>query len=184
MPQKETKMRHLLYAAVVVAAVAAPIMATAQPGHDRREDRREVQEDRKELREDRRDARRDGVVTGREQRELNRDRAEVRQGQRALRYDRRRADSWRDRPEWRTYRGARSGYWYAPGYGYHRQVEGRAWRRGAYVPRAYRGYYVQNPYYYGLSTPPRGHRWVYADGNFVLMAVATGLIANVILNGY
>lgn len=173
-------MRHLLYAALAVAAVASPVTASAQPGHDRRE----VREDRKELREDRRDARRDGVVSPRERQELNRDRADVRQSQRAARYDRRRDDSWRGRPEWSSFRGQRSGYWYAPGYGYHPRIQGHAWRRGAYVPKSYRGYYVQDPYYYGLSAPPRGHRWVYADGNFVLMAVASGLIASVIANGY
>lgn len=177
-------MRHLLYAAVAMAAVAAPLSASAQPGQERREDRRELREDRRELKEDRRDARRDGVVTQRERRELNRDRAEVRQGQREMRYDRRRADTWRARPEWSSFRGARNGYWYAPGYGYHPRAQGHAWRRGAYVPRNYRGYYVQDPYYYGLPAAPRGHRWVYADGNFVLMALASGLIANVILNGY
>lgn len=177
-------MKHLLYAAVALVAAASPIAAAAQPGQDRREDRRELKEDRRELKEDRRDARRDGVITGREQRELERDRAELRQGQRELRYDRRRAESWRDRAEWRAYNGARQGYWYAPGYGYRPMQRDHAWRRGAYVPRAYRSYYVQDPYYYGLSAPPRGHRWVYADGNFVLMSLASGLIANVIANGY
>jgi Ni/Co efflux regulator RcnB len=178
-------MKHLLYAAVALATAAAPVAASAQPyGHERREDRREVREDRRELREDRRDAHRDGYVSNREARELARDRAEVRQGQRELRYDRRRADTWRGRSEWRDYRGVRSGYWYAPGYGYRPYVRNYSWRRGAYVPVAYRTYYVQDPYYYGLSAPPRGHRWVYADGNFVLMALATGLIANVVANGY
>ncbi len=52
------------------------------------------------------------------------------------------------------------------------------------VPVAYRTYYVQDPVYYGLAPAPRGYRWVYADGNFVLMALATGLIAQVIANGY
>ena len=36
----------------------------------------------------------------------------------------------------------------------------------------------------GLRAPPPGHRWVYADGNFVLMALATGLIASVVLDAY
>jgi len=178
-------MRHLLYAAVAVVAAAAPIAASAQ-GYERREDRREVREDRQELREDRRDARRDGVVTPGERRELNRDRAEVRQGQRELRFDRRRAETWRDRAEWRAYRGVRQGYWYAPGYGYRPIVRNHAyqWRRGTYVPVTYRSYYVQDPYYYGLSAPPRGYRWIYADGNFVLMAIRTGLISQIIANGY
>jgi Ni/Co efflux regulator RcnB len=164
-------MRHLLYATVAAATVLAPFAATAQP-YERRHDARE-------LRQDQRDARRDGVVTHRERREIQRDRAE-------LRYDRHRPDSWRGRSEWRDYRGARSGYWYAPGYGYQRiNPRYRAyWHRGGYVPRAYRSYYVQDYGYYGLRPPPRGYRWVYADNNFALMALATGLIAEVVRNGY
>ena len=164
-------MKRLIYATVVAAALLAPLTATADP-HERRQDARE-------LREDRRDARRDGVVTGREHREIQRDRAE-------LRYDRDRADSYRDRREWRNFRGARQGYWYAPGYGYQR-VNPRyrnAWRQGGYVPAAYRGYYVQDYGYYGLRAPPRGYRWVYADSNFALMALTSGLISEIVSNGY
>ena len=58
------------------------------------------------------------------------------------------------------------------------------WRRGAYVPATYRHFYVQDWGYYGLRAPPPGYRWVYADGDFVLMALATGLIADVIINAY
>lgn len=165
-------MRHLLYAAAALATAAAPVAASAQPGwqHERREDRREVREDRRDLREDRRDWRED--------------RRDLREDRRDLRYDRRRAETWRDRSEWRGYRGVRPGYWYAPGYGYRPVVRGYSWRRGAYVPRSYRAYYVQDPYYYGLRAPPPGHRWIYADGNFVLMALATGLIVSVVLDAY
>jgi len=178
-------MKHLLYAAVAIVTAAAPIASYAQPG-ERREDRRELREDRRELREDRRDAMRDGRVGPGERRELQRDRREVRESQRAVRYNRARADTWRDRREWRDFRGVRSGYWYAPGYGY-RPIDRRyhnSWRRGGRVPVAYRSYYVQDPYYYGLAAAPPGHRWVYADNNFVLMSLATGLIASVIANGY
>ena len=66
-------------------------------------------------------------------------------------------------------------YRYAPGY---------AWRRGGYLPPSYGGVYISNYGAYGLRAPPRGYRWVYADGNFVLMALATGLIADVLLNRY
>ncbi|WP_395671013.1 RcnB family protein [Phenylobacterium sp.] len=176
--------KHLILAAAALATVAAPLAASAQPNRDVRESQRDVREDRRDLRESQRDARRDGVVTPRERREIQRDRQELRESRRELRYDRRRADTWRDRAEWRGYQGARRGMWYAPGYGYQRVTPGYAWRRGAYVPRNYRGYYVQDPYYYGLPAAPRGHRWVYADGNFVLMALASGLIAQVIANAY
>ena len=100
-----------------------------------------------------------------------------------LRYDRGRAESWRGRAEWRDFRGVRPGYWYAPGYGY-RHLGRYAWRRGAYVPPPYRSYYVQDWGYYGLRPPPPGYRWIYADGNFVLMAAATGLIADLVIHGY
>lgn len=175
-------MRRFLYAAVALATVAAPLAAAAQPYQDRRE----VREERRDLRETQRDARRDGVVTPREQREIARDRNDVRRAQADARYDRRRADSWRGRGEWNAYRGVRNGYWYAPGYGYRPLTPAyrNSWRRGAYVPRAYRSYYVQDPYYYGLRASPPGYRWVYADGNFVLMALASGLIADVVMNGY
>jgi len=93
---------------------------------------------------------------------------------------------WRERAEWRGYRGARAGYWYAPGYGYYRSYPAwhAGWRRGGFVPGPYRRFYVQDWGYYGLRPPPPGYRWVYADGNFVLMALASGLIADVIINAY
>ena len=176
-------MKRLLLAAAAIACVATPIAASAQS----REDRRELREDRRELREDRRDALRDGRVTPSERRELRDDQREVRQGQRELRYDRRNRDSWRGRNEWRDFAGPRQGFWYAPGYGYRpvdRRFANRAWRRGDVVPSAYRGYYVQDPYYYGLREPPRGQRWVYLNNNFVLMSIGSGLIADIIVNGY
>ena len=102
------------------------------------------------------------------------------------RYERGHPESWQNRAEWREFHGARNGYWYAPGYGYrlYNPAWRSSWRRGRYVPVPYRHYYVQDWGYYGLRSPPPGYRWVYADGNFVLMALATGLIADVIANGY
>jgi len=179
-------MRKLLYATVALAALAAPLAisgtAAAQPG-ERHDDRQELRDDRRDLRHDRRDANRDGRVGPAEHRELARDHREIRDDRRDLRYDRARAESWRGRTEWRDFRGVRSGYWYAPGYGY-RPIGHYGWARGRYVPVNYRGYYVQDWGYYGLRPPPPGYRWIYADGNFVLMAVATGLIADLVLHGY
>jgi Ni/Co efflux regulator RcnB len=175
-------MKHLLYAAVALATAVAPMAASAQPG-ERYDDRRELNDDRRDLRHDRRDAVRDGRVDRGERRELYRDQREIRDDRRDLRYDRNRADSWRGRAEWRDFRGVRPGYWFAPGYGY-RPVSRFGWRRGAYVPGPYRSYYVQDWRYYGLRSPPPGYRWIYADGNFVLMAIATGLIADLVIRGY
>jgi Ni/Co efflux regulator RcnB len=163
-------MKKLILAAAALTVVASPIAASAQ---DWRGDRREWREDRRDGRYDRRDDRRDW-------------RNDRRDARRDMRFDRHRAETWRNRAEWRSYRGPRAGYWYAPGYGY-RPLDRRyanVWRRGSYVPVVYRSYYVQDPYFYGLPAAPYGHRWIYADGNLVLMSIATGLIAQVIMNAY
>jgi Ni/Co efflux regulator RcnB len=48
------------------------------------------------------------------------------------------------------------------------------WARGHYYggPR----YYVNNWDYYHLRRPPYGYRWVRSDNDFLLVAVATGII--------
>jgi len=89
-------------------------------------------------------------------------------------------EGWGGRPEWQGYGGRRAGYWYAPGYGYRPMERGVVWSRGAYVPRTYRTYYVQEPSYYRLAPAPAGYRWVYGDNSFVLMALATGMISTVV----
>ncbi|HEV8695817.1 MAG TPA: RcnB family protein [Lysobacter sp.] len=44
-------------------------------------------------------------------------------------------------------------------------------------------YYVDDYDYYRLRQPPRGHRWVRTDdGRFILVAVATGIIADILLH--
>lgn len=56
------------------------------------------------------------------------------------------------------------------------------WRRGGRVPAEYRGrnYVVQDWRAYRLQQPPRGYQWVGVGGDFVLAAIATGVIANII----
>jgi Ni/Co efflux regulator RcnB len=56
------------------------------------------------------------------------------------------------------------------------------WRRGGRVPAEYRGRnYVVNDYRaYRLQAPPRGYQWVGVGGDYVLAAIATGLIAQII----
>ncbi|BDU18255.1 RcnB family protein [Lysobacter auxotrophicus] len=55
------------------------------------------------------------------------------------------------------------------------------YRRGVvYVERRV---YVDDYHHYDLREPPRGHRWVRSDdGRYVLIAVATGIIADVLLH--
>lgn len=58
------------------------------------------------------------------------------------------------------------------------------WARGGYVHQYHRPTYVVRDYRgYGLRQPPRGHHWVRDDyGDYLLVAIATGLIADLILN--
>jgi Ni/Co efflux regulator RcnB len=62
-------------------------------------------------------------------------------------------------------------------------ARGPMFYRGGYLPREYRGpAYVVDYREYRLSPPPRGHRWVQVGADYVLIAIATGVIANIILN--
>lgn len=64
--------------------------------------------------------------------------------------------------------------------GWHKQE----YRRGAHIERVY----LDNRYYvdyhdHHLSAPPPGHRWVrHPDGRYILVAVATGIIADILLH--
>ena len=59
-----------------------------------------------------------------------------------------------------------------------------AWRRGAYLPSYYRdrGYVVNDYYRYQLRPPPRGYYWYRTGNDYVLAAIASGLIFEVIAN--
>jgi Ni/Co efflux regulator RcnB len=56
--------------------------------------------------------------------------------------------------------------------------------RGQRLPVTYhnRQYVVDNWRAHRLSAPPRGHHWVQVGGDYVLAAIATGIIASVLLN--
>jgi Ni/Co efflux regulator RcnB len=58
------------------------------------------------------------------------------------------------------------------------------WKRGDTVPAEYRdNRYVVNDWRgHHLHEPPAGYHWVQVNGDFVLAAVATGVIADVLLN--
>lgn len=60
----------------------------------------------------------------------------------------------------------------------HRFAPGRPFPPGFYGPQ----YRVDDWQRRGLPEPPHGHRWSYIDGNYVLVAVATGVITSIILN--
>ena len=58
------------------------------------------------------------------------------------------------------------------------------WVRGSRVPVQYRSrHYVVNDWRgHHLSAPPRGYQWVQNGGDYLLVAVATGVIAQLILS--
>ena len=59
------------------------------------------------------------------------------------------------------------------------------YRRGGRMPEQYRGsrYVVSDWRAYHLRQPPRGYRWVRSDnGDFLLVAVTTGIITSIIAN--
>lgn len=145
----------------LVLALAAVCAGSATPAfaqHDDRGHRYEQRHDRdyrQEYREDYRDAQR-------ERREMQREvRREVRQEVRRETRDERRYDNY--------YRGA------GPRHDLY---------RGARLPSAYHGdrYVVRDYQRYKLSAPPRGSHWVRAGNDYLLVALATGIIANVLLN--
>jgi Ni/Co efflux regulator RcnB len=58
-----------------------------------------------------------------------------------------------------------------------------AYYRGDRLPIEYRHrqYVVDNWRGYNLSAPPRGYHWVQSGGDFILVAVATGVILQLLL---
>ncbi len=61
--------------------------------------------------------------------------------------------------------------------------DNRRWNRGERLDPRWRGnaYYVNDWRGRGLRPPPRGYRWQRVNDQYVLAAVATGVIASVIL---
>ena len=89
-----------------------------------------------------------------------------------------------DRRDFRQERRAdRHDYRHGPQVRYY-QARGPQFQRGRYIPQEYRSrqYVVVNHQQHRLYAPPRGHQWVQVGGDYVLIAIATGLIANLILN--
>jgi Ni/Co efflux regulator RcnB len=61
---------------------------------------------------------------------------------------------------------------YRPGYS--------SWRRGSVLPPYYRGYVVSDYSRYHLRPPPRGYAWYQAGDDYLLAAIASGLIFEII----
>jgi Ni/Co efflux regulator RcnB len=60
----------------------------------------------------------------------------------------------------------------------------REWRRGGRIDRMeWRRAHVVDYRIHHLRRPPRGYEWREIDGRYVLAAVASGIIADIIING-
>jgi Ni/Co efflux regulator RcnB len=91
------------------------------------------------------------------------------QGQRGGHEDRRDYQNRADNDEYRQGRGA------GPNHDF---------RRGQRLPQEYRHrqYVVDDWRGHHLSAPPRGYHWVQTGGDYVLVAIATGIILQLLLN--
>lgn len=80
---------------------------------------------------------------------------------------------YNQRGEWRDQRGE----WRGAGPSHN-------FRRGGYLPPQYRSrqYVVEDWRGHHLNAPPRGYHWVQTGGDYVLAAIATGVILQILLN--
>ena len=139
---------------IAIASLGFTSLSFAQPS--RQEARQDVREARQDIREAQRDRRQ--ADTRRETREARQD---LREAQRDLRNAR------TDRREARRYHNARSA----------------EFRRGHRLPAQlrHRQYVVSDWRSHRLAAPPRGYHWVQVGPDYVLSAIATGIVVNLIL---
>ena len=136
---------------LIANSMIALMLAANAPAFAQHNDRHDRRDERREYREDRRDDRRD----------FRDERREDRRDYREARRDDRRDDRHARRgagPRHDLYRGNR-----LPTNYHHRQ------------------YVVDNWRSHRLSAPPRGYHWVQVGNDYVLAAIATGIIASVLL---
>lgn len=147
--------KNSILCTLAIASLGFASLGHAQPA------RQEARQDAREARQDVREAQRDlrNAPNRRASNEARRDLQEARGDLREAREDRREA---------RRYYNARTS----------------EFRRGGRLPQEmrHRQYVVNDWRGHRLSAPPRGHHWVQVGPDYVLAAVATGIIANLILN--
>jgi Ni/Co efflux regulator RcnB len=70
-----------------------------------------------------------------------------------------------------------------PGAGYRSVRSNGDLTRGEQLPPRYRAhqYVIENWRGHRLSEPPRGHQWVQAGSRFALVAIATGVVTEVVV---
>lgn len=187
---KETQMsHHLLHKRLVVSAVTATLLAlgsTATIAQPRGDQPRYTQDDRRGPPQR---AQRPQARDNRQHDARERQRNDAReQGRRQAReHDRRARESQWRQPD----RSDQARQAYRPGPPPHSHAGGRGAGpqrniyRGAPLPVYYRTqhYVVRDWHGHRLYAPPRGHHWVQVGADYVLVAIATGLIVHLML-GY
>jgi Ni/Co efflux regulator RcnB len=152
-------------------------------------DRNERSEGREDRRDDRRADRHESREHRRDDRQARRDGRHEQHGQ----YHQRNFNERRDQQPWihdRAYGQPNHGQPYYQHSNRQHQWSGhtRHYQRGDHLPYQFRQrhYYVNDwRAHRGLYAPPYGYQWVQADsGDYLLVALATGLIANLLLNQY
>jgi len=156
-------MKRFISAALAVATLAAPLAIPAQAAaHERDSYHRDYDRDWRESRDWRTD----------------RYRRDLRRAIRREHWNSRAFNGYTHRGQWH-FGAPPSAYYddpyFDPGY--------RAWRRGDRLPSYYRDRYRDVDWRdSGLRPPPRGYRYVEDDrGNYLLVALATGIILSVLL---
>jgi Ni/Co efflux regulator RcnB len=175
-------MKRLILSLAVAVAVAGPIatgatsaLAKDDRGRSERSDGRwDRDRDRGDYRGDRRDYR--GDRGGRGDRDDRRwDRDDRRGGYGS--WDRGRHNGYYYNNRWYYGPPPQAYYgnpYYRPGYA--------AWRRGANLPPYYRGYVVSDYDRYHLRRPPRGYAWYRVGDDYLMAAIASGVIFDIINN--
>jgi len=94
------------------------------------------------------------------------------------------ADRWQGRRGWERDSDWRGGRFHDDRYFHHWGHYEHVWHRGERLSPAYYApsYVVRDYSAYRLREPPYGCRWVRVDNNFVLAAIATGVVLDVAYN--
>ncbi len=171
-------MKRLILTIAAVASVAGPmaVVATDAAAQNRYEQRYDGRNDRRDDRQDyRNDNRGDYRNDRRDDRNGRNDRYDNRGGYSQQRWDNNRYNGYYYNNRW-SYGTPPAAYYGRPGFnpGY------QAWRRGGYLPQSYRSYVVRDYGRYGLRAPPRGYYWYQSGNDYLLAAIATGLIFDIV----
>lgn len=154
----------MIAASVMIPAIAAPGVASAQSAHEARHSERQLREEKRDLR----DAKRYG------------DRHDVKREQRDVRNARQEA-----REDWRDYRRSHRNVYHRPayqgprGYRYRPVTVGYRFNRDYYGDR----YWVRDYNRYRLPAPRAGHRWIRYNNDVVMIDMRSGRVTQV-YNGF